>query len=80
MIVLCDGDSDSLLIFFYFLSIFLSFQFHKLILKNCVRVFSGSIKVRILEFGIYMDNEMLHGVIENQAHCSYFFLYLSIFL
>ena len=43
-------------------------------------VFLGSIEVRILELGICMDDELWYDVIENQAHCSYFSLYLSIFL
>ena len=29
---------------------------------------------------IRMDDELWYGVIENQAHCSYSSLYLSIFL
>ena len=40
----------------------------------------GSIKVRILELGICMDDELWFGVMENQAYCSYSSLYLSIFL
>ena len=51
-----------------------------LTLKIYVRVFAGSINARILEFGICMDDELWYGVIENQAHCSYSSLYLSIFL
>ena len=48
--------------------------------KICVRVFSGSIAARILELGICMDDELWYCVIENQAHCSYSSLFLSIFL
>ena len=51
-----------------------------LTLKICARVFLRSIVVRILELNIYMDDELRYGVIENQAHCSYSSLYLSIFL
>ena len=43
-------------------------------------VFLGSIEVRIIERGICIVDELWYGVIENQAHCSYFSLYLSIFL
>ena len=41
-------------IFFFFLSIFIAFQFHMLTLNICATVFLRSIKFRILEFGIYM--------------------------
>ena len=40
----------------------------------------GSIEVRILELGLYMDVELWYGHIENQAHCSYSSIYLSILL
>ena len=43
-------------------------------------VFLGSIKVRIIELGICIVDELWYGVIENQARCSYSSLYLSIFL
>ena len=46
----------------------------------CVTVFSGTIIARILKLGIHMDNVLLYCGIENGAHCSYSFLYLSIFL
>ena len=51
-----------------------------LTLKNCVRVFSGTFKARMLKLGIHMDNELLYCTIENQSPCSYSSLYLSIFL
>ena len=51
-----------------------------LILKICVGVFSGTLKARMLKLGIHIDNELLYCGIENQTPCSYFFLYLSIFL
>ena len=45
-----NWDSDSLLLFFHVLFIFLSSIFHMLFtLKICVRVFSGSIEAKILE-------------------------------
>ena len=34
----------------------------------------------MLKLGIHMDNELLYYGIENGTPCSYFFLYLSIFL
>ena len=46
-----------------------------LTLKTCVRV-----KARMLKLGIHMDNELLYFGIETQTPCSYFSLYLSIFL
>ena len=48
-------------------------------LKICIRVFSSSIGTRIFEHGIHMDDKLWYWVIENQAHCSYFSDYLSIF-
>ena len=51
-----------------------------LTLKICVGVFSGTIIARILKLGIHMDNELLYCGIENWIPCSYFSLYLSIFL
>ena len=49
-------------------------------LKICVRIFSGSIGTGILKLYVHMDDEMWYGVIEDQAHCSYSSLYLSVFL
>ena len=49
-------------------------------LKTCVTVFLGTIEARILKRGIHIDNELMYHVIESQAHCLYFSLYLSIFL
>ena len=46
-------------------------------LKICVRVFSRTVEARMLKLRIHMDNELW---IENQTHCSYSSLYLSIFL
>ena len=51
-----------------------------LILKFCVRVFSGIVEARILKLCIHMDNELLDCWIENQTFYSYSSLYLSIFL
>ena len=51
-----------------------------LTLKICDRVFSDSIKARILELGICLDDELLDYGIDTQAHCYHYFLYLSIFL
>ena len=45
-------------------------------LKLCSRTF----KARMLKFGVHMDNELLYWEIENRTPCSYFSLYLSIFL
>ena len=59
---------------------FLSFPIMHVILKICVRVFSGIVEARILKLGIHMDNELLYCWIENQTRCSYSSLYLSIFL
>ena len=49
--------------------------------KICVRVFSGTIKARMLklQLGIHMDNELLYCGIENRTPCSYSSLNLSIF-
>ena len=49
-------------------------------LKVCVGVFSGIFKARMLKLCIHMDNELLYCGIENRTPCSYFSLYLSIFL
>ena len=49
-------------------------------LKICVGVFSGIFKARMLKLGIHMDNELLYCRIENYTPCSYFSLYLSIFI
>ena len=51
-----------------------------LTLKNCVGVCSGIFKARMLKLCIHMDNELLYCGIENRTLCSYFTLYLSIFL
>ena len=51
-----------------------------LILKSCVRIFSGIVKARTLKLCIHMDNELLYCWIENKTLCLYSFLYLSIFL
>ena len=51
-----------------------------LTLKICVGVFSGIFKARMLKLCIHMDNELLYCGIENQTPCSYFPLYLPIFL
>ena len=62
-------------IFFSFLSLYCM-----LTLKICVRVFSGTIVVRILKHGIHTNNELLYCGVENRTRCSYSCLYLSIFL
>ena len=51
-----------------------------LTLKNCVRVFSGSVEARILELCIHMDNESLYQGIMNLTLCFYASFYLSIFM
>ena len=48
--------------------------------KNCVRLFSGIFKARMLKLGIHIDNELLYYEIGIRTPCSYSFLYLSIFL
>ena len=64
-----------------FLSIFLFFPIlHVNIKKFQVGVFSGTFKARMLKHSIHMDNEVVYYGIENQTPCSYFSLYLSIFL
>ena len=75
-----DKDSGSWLFFCFFLSIFLFSLFCMFTLKICVRIFSGSIETRMLKLYVHMDDELWYGVIENQAHYSYSFLYLYIFL
>ena len=65
---------------FLFLSIFFLSLYYMLTLKNCVGVFSGTVKARMLKLGIHIDNELLYCGIENRTPCSYFSLYLSIFL
>ena len=67
-------DSFSSFYPFFFLSIFACLH-----CKFVSRVFIGIIGTIILELGIHM-NELWYNVIENQAHCSYSSLYLSIFL
>ena len=42
--------------------------------------FSGIFKARMLKLCIHMDNELLYRGIKNRIPCSYFSLYLSIFL
>ena len=49
-------------------------------LKICVRVFSGNIGTRILKLYVHINDVLWYGVIEDQSHCSYSSLYLSIFL
>ena len=51
-----------------------------LTLKICVGVFSEIFIARMLKLGKHMDNELLYCGIENRTSCSYFPLYLSIFL
>ena len=51
-----------------------------LTLKNCVGVFSGTLKARMLKLVVHIDNELLYCGIENRTPCSYLSLYLSIFL
>ena len=51
-----------------------------LILKICVRVFFGIVETSMLKLCIHMDNELLCYGIAIQTPCSYFSLYLSIFL
>ena len=51
-----------------------------LTLKNCVGVFSGTLKARMLKLGIHINNELLYCRIENQTPCLYSSLYLPIFL
>ena len=53
---------------------------YMLTLKICVEVFSGTLKARMLKFGIHIDNELLYYGIENQTPFSYSSIYLSIFL
>ena len=54
--------------FFLFLSIFLSFPIlHVNIKKFCVGVFTEAFKARMLKLGVYMDNELLCCVNENQT-------------
>ena len=65
---------------FLFLSIFLSFPILHVNIKNCVGVFSGSFKARMLKLCIHMDNELLYCGIEYRTPCFYFSLYSSIFL
>ena len=48
-------------------------------LKICVEVFSRFVEARILELRIHMDSELFSCWIENQTHCLYSSLYLSIF-
>ena len=45
----------ALILLFYLFS----FPYFTLTLKNCVRVFSGSIEARVLELGIEMDDEVI---------------------
>ena len=69
------------LLFFLFLSIFLSFPIlHVNIKKIYVGVFSGIFKARMLKLGIHMNNELLYCWIENRTPCFYSSIYLSIFL
>ena len=58
--------------------IFFHFSFLFLVLF-CMFTFSDSTGARILDFDICMDDEVWYGVIGNLGHCSYSFLYLSIF-
>ena len=51
-----------------------------LTLKKIVGFFSGTFKARILTLGIHMDDDLTYCGIENRTLCSYFSLYLSIFL
>ena len=51
-----------------------------LTLKICVGVFSGIFIARMLKLDIHMDTELLYCGVENRTPCSYFSLYLSIFL
>ena len=62
-------------LFFFYFYLFSFFLIHILTLKVCVRVFLGSIKARILKFGIYTDKKLLYRGIANQAHCCYASLY-----
>ena len=48
---------------FFFLSLFCMFT-----LKISVRVFSGSIRTRILKLYMHLDDELWYGVTEDQAH------------
>ena len=64
---------------FLFLSIFRSFPVLHVNIKNCVGVFSGIFKARIMKLGIHMGNELLYCGIENRTHCSYYFLYCPFF-
>ena len=55
--------------------------FCMIILKLCVRAFSGRLDIdRVLELGIHIDDELWYSVTDDQAHCSCSSLYLSIFL
>ena len=45
---------------FLFLSTFLSFPTLHVNIKNCVGVYSGTFKARMLKLGIQMDNELLY--------------------
>ena len=50
-------------IFLFYPFFFLS-RYYMLTLKNCVGVFSGIFKARMLKLCIHMDNEMLYYGIE----------------
>ena len=64
----------------YFYPFFFLSLYYMLTLKICVGVFSGIYKARMLKLYIHMDNEWLYCGVENGTPCSYFSLYLSIFL
>ena len=65
---------------FIFIHFFFPHLYYMLTLKIFVGVFSGIFKARMLKLGIHVDNELLYCLIENQTLCSYYSLYLSIFL
>ena len=67
-------------IIFLFSSIFLSIPKLQVSITIRVGVFSGTFKARMLKLCIHIDNELLYCGIENRTPCSYFSLYLSIFL
>ena len=68
------------IIFLFFYPFFFLSLYNMLTFKIYVGVFSKNFKARMLKLGIHMDNELLYCGIENRTPCSYFSLYLSIFL
>ena len=71
------GSYSSILVQFSFFPCML--WYCMLTLQFYVSGFSGSVEAKTFKLGIHTDNE-LYCRIENRTHCSYFPLYLSIFL